>query len=106
MMLPPRLQRWWDASGLPALPEEGRAPCGACPQCPGGGGPAALATFGQHVDDFLGTATGRRFKGWQQERALYSPAFAPAERQSLEAQGYACVDLADHDRWLTPTDSR
>lgn len=48
-MLPFRLQRWWDQAGLPALPEEGRAPCSACPQCPEGGPgegrPSALATF-------------------------------------------------------------
>lgn len=79
---------------------------GSCKRAAAKHTPAALATFGQHVDDFLGTATGRRFKGWQQERALYSPVFAPAERQSLAAQGYACVDLADYHRWLTPTDSR
>lgn len=62
----------------------------------------ALAAFEQHIADFLATATGRRFKGWQQERALYAPEFSADTRQALLGQGYACVDLLDYRRWLAP----
>lgn len=81
---------------------EQRVRFGSCKRSSAKHTPAALATFGQHVDDFLATAAGRRFKGWQQERALYAPDFSDAARQTLQAQGYACIDLSDYRRWLTP----
>ncbi|WP_153146442.1 ATP-binding protein [Dechloromonas sp. H13] len=80
---------------------EQRVRFGSCKRSSGKHTREALATFEQHVGDFLATASGRRFKGWHQERALYSPDFPADERQSLQAAGYRCVDLNDYQRWLT-----
>ncbi len=80
--------------------DDRRVRFGSCKRAAAKHTPAALTTFGQHVDDFLATATGRRFKGWQPERALYAPDFPVAERQALHARGYVCVDLNDYQRWL------
>ncbi|MBL8433071.1 MAG: hypothetical protein J0M01_03235 [Dechloromonas sp.] len=82
--------------------DDRRVRFGSCKRAATKHTPAALATFGQHVDDFLATAAGRRFKGWQQERALYAPDFPDAERLALQGQGCACIDLNDYRRWLTP----
>ncbi len=62
----------------------------------------SLAAFRQHVADFLSTATGRRFKTWQAQYALYAPDFSAKNREELTAQGYLCVDLTDYHRWLLP----
>ena len=56
--------------------------------------------FQKHIADFLVTASGRRFKSWRHERALYSPEFPDDERGALQARGYVCVDLHDYRRWL------
>lgn len=60
----------------------------------------SLAKTEQHIQDFLATSSGRRFKGWTQERALYAPRFTPEHRQALQAQGWTCVDLNDYRTWL------
>lgn len=62
----------------------------------------SLKKFEQHLSDFLSTSTGKRFTGWTQQRALYSPQFSAAKRQSLTQQGYLCVDLMDFHRALVP----
>ncbi len=60
----------------------------------------SLKKFEQHISDFLSTSTGRRFTGWTQQRALYSPQFCAANRQPLTEQGYLCVDLTDFQQVL------
>jgi hypothetical protein len=62
----------------------------------------SLNKFEQHLSDFLATPTGKRFTGWTQQRALYSPQFSAAKRQSLTRQGYLCVDLVDFQQALAP----
>jgi len=61
---------------------------------------SSLAKTEQHIQDFLATSNGKRFKGWQQEKALYAPRFTAANRQALEQQGWRCVDLNDYRTWL------
>ncbi|WP_101102119.1 ATP-binding protein [Macromonas bipunctata] len=60
----------------------------------------SLAKTEQHIQDFLATSSGKRFKGWKQEKALYAPHFTTANRQALEQQGWVCVDLNDYRTWL------
>lgn len=62
----------------------------------------ALMKTAQHIQDFLATTSGKRFKGWQQQRALYAPAFSPDRRAHLTAKGWICVDLTDMRGWLAP----
>jgi AAA+ ATPase superfamily predicted ATPase len=79
---------------------EERVRFGSCKRSSGKHSREALATFEQHIADFLVTASGRRFKSWRHERALYSPEFPDDERGALQARGYVCVDLHDYRRWL------
>lgn len=60
----------------------------------------SLAKTEQHIEDFLATNTGKRFKHWQQQKALYAPHFSHDHRQTLQAQGWLCVDLNDYRTWL------
>jgi len=62
----------------------------------------ALDKTAQHIQDFLTTATGKRFKGWKQQRALYAPVFGPDRRAHLATKGWICVDLMDMRGWLSP----
>lgn len=59
-----------------------------------------LAKTEQHIQDFLTTSIGKRFKGWNQQKALYAPRFTPEHRQSLQQLGWTCVDLNDYRKWL------
>lgn len=61
---------------------------------------ASLAKTEQHIQDFLATSTGKRFKSWQQQRAAYAPRFTPEQRQTLANRGWTAVDLTDYQRWL------
>ncbi|MEK8087488.1 ATP-binding protein [Aquabacterium sp. A3] len=61
---------------------------------------ASLAKTHQHIQDFLSTSNGKRFKGWKQERALYAPRFTDLQRTALQQQGWICVDLRDFRTWL------
>jgi len=61
---------------------------------------ASLAKTEQHIQAFLATNSGKRFKNWKQEKALYSPRFTDDQRQHLQQQGWACVDLQDYRTWL------
>jgi len=60
----------------------------------------SVKKFEQHISDFLTTSTGRRFTGWTQQRALYSPRFSADKRSALTQNGYLCVDLPDFHAWL------
>ena len=61
----------------------------------------ALHDFERCIDRFMRTKEGRRFRGWDIERALYSPKFSPSQRQKLGGRGYLCLDLSDFRRVLT-----
>lgn len=61
---------------------------------------ASMAKTEQHIQDFLATSSGKRFKGWKQEKALYAPRFTANNRQALQQQGWTCVDLMDYRTWL------
>lgn len=60
----------------------------------------SLAKTEQHIHDFLATSSGKRFKHWKQEKALYAPRFSADHRQVLQQQGWTCVDLMDYRTWL------
>ena len=60
----------------------------------------SLAKTEQHIHDFLNTSSGKRFKHWKQEKALYAPRFSADHRQALQQQGWTCVDLMDYRTWL------
>ena len=60
----------------------------------------SLRAFRNHVDRFLATRAGRRFRGWRQELALFSPWFSEERRTNLEAEGWKCRDLDDFRRLL------
>ncbi len=62
---------------------------------------ASLAKTEQHIQDFLATAIGRRFKDWTQQRALYAPAFTPEQRHAHAQQGWVTRDLTDYRAWLS-----
>ena len=60
----------------------------------------SLRAFRGHVDRFLSTRAGRRFRGWRQELALFSPRFSEERRANLESDGWICRDLDDFRRLL------
>jgi AAA+ ATPase superfamily predicted ATPase len=61
---------------------------------------SSLAKTEQHIQDFLSTSTGKRFKDWRKEKALYAPRFTSVRREALEQQGWRCTDLNDYRSWL------
>jgi len=73
---------------------------GSCKRGPGRHDAGSLRAFRNHVDRFLATRAGRRFRGWQQEHALFSPRFSEERRMDLEAGGWVCRDLDDFRRLL------
>lgn len=56
---------------------------------------AALTKFNAHIDRFLSSGEGKRYKHFRIQRALYSPSFSAVQRHNLENKGYVCLDLAD-----------
>jgi hypothetical protein len=64
----------------------------------------SLSTFRGHVDRFLSTKEGSRFRDWHRELALFSPRFPAEHRAALEADGWVCRDLVDFRRMLLPAD--
>lgn len=61
-----------------------------------------LTIFDGHVARFLTTKEGRRFHGWEVQKALYSPAFTAVSRLDFERRGYLCRDLVDFRNALHP----
>jgi AAA+ ATPase superfamily predicted ATPase len=79
-----------------ALDEEsGTVRFGSCKRNASRHSNASLETFERHIERFMATREGRRLSNWNTQKALYSPAFSPAQRISLEAKGYLCKDLND-----------
>jgi hypothetical protein len=60
---------------------------------------AALTKFNTHIDRFLNSGEGKRYKHFRIQRALYSPSFAE-QRSNLQSKGYICLDLTDFARVL------
>ena len=56
---------------------------------------AARRSFRLHVERFLETREGRRFREWNQEFALFAPRFPVDQRRRLESDGWVCRDLID-----------
>ena len=51
--------------------------------------------FRPHVEIFLATKPGRRFRRWIQEFALLAPSFPLGYKAKLEPEGWICKDLLD-----------
>ena len=60
----------------------------------------SLRHFRDHVERFLSTKAGGRFRTWARELALFAPVFPPHRRSALEEDGWVCRDLADFRRML------
>ncbi len=80
--------------------EDRRVRFGSCKRTADRHDPKSLRAFSQHVSRFLSTSTGRRFAGWRQELALFSPRFSGEQRARLEAGDWLCRDLTDFRRML------
>lgn len=80
--------------------EDRRVRFGSCKRTADRHDPRSLHTFSEHVGRFLSTSTGRRFQGWRQEHALFSPRFSREQRTRLEADDWICRDLTDFRRML------
>jgi len=73
--------------------EDGTVRFGSCKRNPAGHAERDLQIFNGHVDRFLHTKEGRRFSGYDVQRALYAPLFTLSQRRNLEQQGFVCRDL-------------
>ena len=84
--------------------EEQRVRFGSCKRNPERHDPKSLRAFRGHVDRFLATKEGTRFRDWHRELALFSPRFPAERRASMETDGWVCRDLVDFRRMLLPED--
>ena len=73
---------------------------GSCKRSAGKHDAAALLAFRGHVDRFLSTREGSRFREWRRELALFSPRFPAERRAGLQAGGWTCRDISDFRRML------
>ena len=73
---------------------------GSCKRNPEGHDQRSLRAFRDHVDRFLSTKKGKRFREWRHEFALFSPSFSTEKRRELEAADWICQDLGDFRRML------
>ena len=56
---------------------------------------AACHQFRAHVERFLQTRQGRKFRRWTKEFALFAPSFPAEQRAALENEGWICRDFDD-----------
>ena len=84
--------------------EERLARFGSCKRSAGKHDAAALEAFRGHVDRFLATREGSRFREWRRELALFSPRFPAEQRAALQADGWLCRDISDFRRMLLRRD--
>ena len=84
--------------------EEQRVRFGSCKRSPERHNRTSLQEFRGHVDRFLSTKEGSRFRDWHRELALFSPRFPAEQRVALEADDWVCRDLVDFRRMLLPAD--
>ena len=80
--------------------EHSRVRFGSCKRDPRKHDRQALADFREHVERFLSTRSGQRFRGWRQELALFAPLFPTEQRSRLTENGWVCRDLNDFRRML------
>ena len=80
--------------------DDRRVRFGSCKRDPDRHDAGSLRAFRGHVDRFLATRAGRRFRDWRRELALFSPRFSEERRANLEAEGWICRDLDDFRRLL------
>lgn len=73
---------------------------GSCKRNAAGHDVQSLRAFRDQVERFLATKTGRRFRNWQYELALFSPSFSTSQRMALENDDWLCRDIADFRRML------
>ena len=84
--------------------EQQRVRFGSCKRSPDKHDSSSLRGFRAHVDRFLSTKEGGRFRDWTRELALFSPRFSAEQRAALDADGWICRDLVDFRRMLLPED--
>ena len=77
---------------------------GSCKRNPERHDAKSLRAFRGHVDRFLATREGSRFRDWHRELALFSPRFPAERRAAMETDGWVCRDLVDFRRMLLPED--
>ena len=80
--------------------DDRRVRFGSCKRDPDRHDAGSLRAFRDHVDRFLSTGEGRRFRDWRREFTLFSPRFSEGRRTNLEAEGWICRDLDDFRRLL------
>ena len=68
---------------------------GSCKRNPASHDSRSLHAFREHLDRFLSTTVGSRFRRWDRELVLFSPQFSEKQRVRLEAENYICRDLVD-----------
>ena len=68
---------------------------GSCKRSAGKHDAASLLAFRGHVDRFLATREGSRFREWRRELALFTPRFPAERRAGLQADGWICRDISD-----------
>jgi AAA+ ATPase superfamily predicted ATPase len=56
----------------------------------------SVASFGQHVADFLAARDHRHMQGWTKELFVFSPAFTKSDRHHFSGKGYIARDLNDY----------
>ena len=79
---------------------ERRVRFGSCKRSGDGHDTRSLLAFRKHVDRFLSTSIGARFRDWRQELTLYCPRFSDKQRTILKNDGWTCLDLTDFRRML------
>ena len=80
--------------------DDRRVRFGSCKRNPEGHDLKSLRTFRGHVDSFLSTRKGKRFREWRHEFALFSPGFSIEKRRELETASWICRDFNDFRRML------
>ena len=83
---------------------ERRVRFGSCKRNSAAHNATSLREFHGHVNRFLSTKEGRRFREWHRELVLFSPEFAAQQRARLEADRWICRDLLDFQRMLLPVE--
>lgn len=73
---------------------------GSCKRTASAHDNAAIEKFDKHVAAFLHTREHRYLQEWHAERALFSPEFSAAQRETLTQRGYLCRDLYDYSRMV------
>ena len=83
---------------------ERRVRFGSCKRNSAAHNATSLREFQGHVNRFLSTKEGRRFREWHRELVLFSPGFSAQQRARLEADHWICRDLLDFQRMLLPVE--